>query len=552
MNIKARIGVLWQSIRPKGAKQIAVWLLAAMLLITPTISAHLYIYYVDHVQHSQSFSVTLYDEDGALIAQDSGIPNSAAETALFEQFYRLVTRLKSTGTSPGDPENDPYILAETSLNGVTTTYHCYFSLVETTDYCIDGNGQIYLIDRQDSETFLASSYAESFYAAATVPTLSTIDGEEILPTSVDWQYKTYANTFLTATSNQTATSQRSYTITGEVGLRFSGEPDHCTVRVYRDEQEIRSGGLNLLPSLIVAPNEQLRLHLRATWQKNDEQDFYGTLEYDFLVSVRNRSEFSLNKTTLSAGEVALLTCTNVSDLSRLRFSSEDTSIVPTFHRDGELVCGLIPFPDTYSDETFRFTFSNGASAQSFTIHVTPADEPNSVLPKDTSAAERYIATLSEFSTLQKQILPNEDTFRYFRGNFADPSAQGYSVGIAHGTPLKHDDGETSSLLTIGCELIAPTADDTAVATLHHGTVLAVGSCELLGNYVVVDHGLGLLTWYGQLSTVHVARGDVVARGDSLGQSGTLPLSDQNGFLLLATVYDTVIDPALLFGQSIEP
>jgi murein DD-endopeptidase MepM/ murein hydrolase activator NlpD len=40
-----------------------------------------------------------------------------------------------------------------------------------------------------------------------------------------------------------------------------------------------------------------------------------------------------------------------------------------------------------------------------------------------------------------------------------------------------------------------------------------------GRLVVVDHGFGVTTWYGHLSTIHVVPGQTVKRGDSLGNVG---------------------------------
>ncbi len=57
-----------------------------------------------------------------------------------------------------------------------------------------------------------------------------------------------------------------------------------------------------------------------------------------------------------------------------------------------------------------------------------------------------------------------------------------------------------------------------VQTSAEGQVLEVSANEVLGNYVVVQHGNGWSTTYGQLANVGVKVGDVVGSGFVLGQT----------------------------------
>jgi murein DD-endopeptidase MepM/ murein hydrolase activator NlpD len=47
---------------------------------------------------------------------------------------------------------------------------------------------------------------------------------------------------------------------------------------------------------------------------------------------------------------------------------------------------------------------------------------------------------------------------------------------------------------------------------------------IYGNTVVVDHGYGLMTLYGHLSSIGVKEGDTVTRGQSVGLSGATGLA----------------------------
>jgi len=60
---------------------------------------------------------------------------------------------------------------------------------------------------------------------------------------------------------------------------------------------------------------------------------------------------------------------------------------------------------------------------------------------------------------------------------------------------------------------------TPVVAMNSGTVLLARPLYFEGNFVVIDHGQGLLTLYLHLSEFKVKEGDVVKRGDVIGLSG---------------------------------
>ena len=69
----------------------------------------------------------------------------------------------------------------------------------------------------------------------------------------------------------------------------------------------------------------------------------------------------------------------------------------------------------------------------------------------------------------------------------------------------------------GVDISAP--EGVAVLAVRSGTVAETGWDDTDGNYVLLDHGDGLTTLYGCLSTVSVQTGDAVAQGDVLGAVG---------------------------------
>jgi len=62
-------------------------------------------------------------------------------------------------------------------------------------------------------------------------------------------------------------------------------------------------------------------------------------------------------------------------------------------------------------------------------------------------------------------------------------------------------------------------EGTPVAALNRGTVVLVRSLYFEGNFIVVDHGQGLLSLYMHLSKMEVKEGDQVTAGQRIAMSG---------------------------------
>ena len=77
---------------------------------------------------------------------------------------------------------------------------------------------------------------------------------------------------------------------------------------------------------------------------------------------------------------------------------------------------------------------------------------------------------------------------------------------------------------------------------NSGRVVFAGWMSLYGNVVVIDHGYGLLSLCGHMSTVDVAAGDRVTKGQRLGTSGTTGLAGGDHLHLEVFVHGQSVDP----------
>ncbi len=81
-----------------------------------------------------------------------------------------------------------------------------------------------------------------------------------------------------------------------------------------------------------------------------------------------------------------------------------------------------------------------------------------------------------------------------------------------------------------------------VPAANSGRVVFAGWLVIYGNAVIVDHGYGLMSLYGHMSAISVKPGDVVAKGQQLGNSGSTGLAGGDHLHLEIFVQGKSVNP----------
>lgn len=92
----------------------------------------------------------------------------------------------------------------------------------------------------------------------------------------------------------------------------------------------------------------------------------------------------------------------------------------------------------------------------------------------------------------------------------------------------------------GADFRAPLGTD--VYAMNRGVVRMVKNFQDYGKTIVVDHGLGLMTFYMHLSKIFVEEGQLVLRGQTIGQSGDTGYAEKPHLHLTVRIGGISIDP----------
>jgi murein DD-endopeptidase MepM/ murein hydrolase activator NlpD len=125
------------------------------------------------------------------------------------------------------------------------------------------------------------------------------------------------------------------------------------------------------------------------------------------------------------------------------------------------------------------------------------------------------------ATLQELSGRSAETFYWSQPFLQMPNTQ-VMAGFAERRTYTYDGRPVDEQDHLGIDLASTRQDPVPAA--NDGEVVLARYLGIYGNAVVIDHGYGLMTLYGHLSSINVAEGQRVTRGEEVGRSGDTGLA----------------------------
>jgi murein DD-endopeptidase MepM/ murein hydrolase activator NlpD len=140
--------------------------------------------------------------------------------------------------------------------------------------------------------------------------------------------------------------------------------------------------------------------------------------------------------------------------------------------------------------------------------------------------------ISELSNMTDKVLHWKGPFLRFSGSpmagFADDRTYVY-----HG---KIVDRQTH----MGVDIAS--LEHAKVPAANNGKVVLAGAAGIYGNTVVIDHGFGLFSLYGHLSSISVEENQIVSKGDIIGNTGMTGLAGGDHLHFSIIINKTYVNP----------
>jgi len=449
--------------------------------------------------------------------------NGGTDADMILFFVGLRERATKIAGLPDSLTGEQSFVVTISSNVKNESYQFYFSPDPTTNYYVSPTGQAYKLAEADAANFINTVYAESIYEAATMPVL-TLSGEHVVtPDAAVWQYKNYTGNYVDSdTSSFISADVESYSLEGGFDLAFDQTPDYFTIKITDPFGSVLYDDIysDLNSLFTFDSNTRLTVTVTAQWYEDPSRNFCGKLDYSFTSLVTAPAEFYLGMNSVRVGRFVAVTALNVLNPDKIQFSSEPSlGYTPTFYMEGDHAIALIPIAPTLAAGTYNLTFVYGGTTQHTNLTVTNVTFGQSNVSISTAVLNLYRTqtTLAAFERTVAEITASSESTRYFSGSFSEGIGGNKTLLRGYGREIILNNDKSNTYRNNGVDYQAPAG--TNVVACNSGKVVYAGILDYTGYLIVIDHGMGLKTWYYNLGSVSVKVGDMVAKGDTIGTCG---------------------------------
>ena len=431
-------------------------------------------------------------------------------------------------------EETPYEITFTESDGSTVSYSLY--MLEDENDCIykTSEGRYFMMDPENAKNLLVRSEFGDVNQASFLPVLTyERSGKQITLKSgtYNWKYKALDGSDVEANSDRNVSNPVVKFNSSDVGnFVFDREPDSIKITVTNGEKtEFDGTPENLAEAFSYKSDTKLDMTLVAEWYELEDSQYSGTLTYKLSALYDIDPTYSVvDDHALPKGDFTILRISDFNDGESLNIDNDLGVPTPAKVYDK-------------TDEGIKFAFVPLFAASTVGTHtLTLSTEDGNVQTVDVSVKEpsrtfgsqTVIVTdetlqsaftsdgFEQWKNTLSELSAKSENSQLWTGKFAYPtkSSDTVSGGFKYGTSVDVKSLYSTAYTFDGTELAVSAGSQVTAA--NSGKVIFADELTLTGKTVGVDHGSGVLSWYGHLSDISVNAGDSVTAETVLGSAGS--------------------------------
>ncbi len=277
---------------------------------------------------------------------------------------------------------------------------------------------------------------------------------------------------------------------------------------------------------------------------------YRLLQKMGIINSKLPENIIISKDKLKQGDLLKITIHHVSDTSIISLVQD---LYPDFKWDEskDFIQGYIPTNYNTSPGVYSLKFTNSETGRKSTkdIQIIPRDFRVQKLKVDSSieASTKTEAANAEYRKYFNPSRDNSSPVKYYTEPFLIPVKGRLTTEFGESRTVN---GAATSYRHSGLDIAAPRG--TNVLATNRGKVNFSMPLILTGNSIVIDHGEGLFSVYFHLDKLSVKEGEIVERGQKIGEVGSTGFSTGPHLHFTMSYYKVSIEPGyFLYGESIH-
>lgn len=328
-------------------------------------------------------------------------------------------------------------------------------------------------------------------------------------------------------------------------LQFSKMPEIMDVTLYKEDKAVyKTQSAEIRARELPGDGEYLAV-CEAKWNTGEKE----RASYTFGLTVDFPPTLELSALEVNPGELLVIRAHNLNIGERLDIET-DLDFKPATFQLGSKRVALLPV--SYYNEpgkVYQVKVTMGSENLSYAIRVLEKEFTTQYMTIDANvaAATRNEKSAQEIEQKLHPLKPITDPEPYWTDKFILP-VQGGRVNEADFGKRRFVNNAATSYRHNGLDIGHDTG--TPVMAANDGRVLIADTLIETGKTVVIEHGLGLKTWYYHMSEISVKTGDWVTKGDIIGKVGSTGFSTNPHLHFSASVNDVYINPLTLVNEGI--
>lgn len=270
-------------------------------------------------------------------------------------------------------------------------------------------------------------------------------------------------------------------------------------------------------------------------------------------SLEEPVSLSVVPTTLMQGEPARITISGLASTSAVQSLTFDGKPLAVFvDEDKKAALVGIDFHKKPGSYPVVLILDDGRTIEEKievgqrTVATAEFDIPEQLGGNTSQAEHELTSTLAQDTAIINAVIATTSPEKLWSGQFRLPLNGSPTVTDVYG--YKRQTGSVN-LSHQGTDFRA--SEGTPVYAMNRGRVAFAGTFRNYGHTVIIDHGLGLMTFYMHLSEAEVEKGDNVEKGALIAQSGNTGYSLGPHLHLSVRIDGLTIDP-MKFLELMSP